>query len=132
MPFPLPGCHRPVAGWLRDGRILNTHGFMRGGRGWTDRWKQNFFAALTDRKSVLAETRNEAHTRTLPVDLERSSASGTTYSGWVQIDDGELDLVGYIVDDAPSAPLRNEPCIRPPMHPGSTPSFPTACSLTAH
>ena len=32
--FPLPGCHRPVAGFLRDGRILITHRFMQGGKGW--------------------------------------------------------------------------------------------------
>ncbi|MBN1877827.1 MAG: exo-alpha-sialidase, partial [Anaerolineae bacterium] len=28
--FPLPGCHRPVAGWLNDGHILITHRFMQG------------------------------------------------------------------------------------------------------
>ncbi len=46
--FPLPACHRPVAGFLNDGRILITHRYMQGGKGWTGWWTQNLFAALTD------------------------------------------------------------------------------------
>ncbi|NLF40351.1 exo-alpha-sialidase, partial [bacterium] len=89
IPFPLPGCHRPVAGMLHDGRILITHRFMQGGKGWVGWWTQNFFAALTDRESALATSRNEAHTRILPVDFDRSPVSDTGYSGWVQFEDGE-------------------------------------------
>ncbi len=106
IPFPLPGCHRPVAGRLRDGRILITHRFMQGGKGWTGWWTQNFFAALTDDESALAGTRGEAHTRILPVDFDRSPASDTGYSGWVQFDDGEIYIVNYIVDDAPNGQIR--------------------------
>ncbi len=106
IPFPLPGCHRPVAGWLRNGQILITHRFMQGGKGWTGWWTQNFFAALTDRESALALTRDEAHTRILPVDFDRSPASDTGYSGWVQFDDGEIYIVNYIVDDAPNGQIR--------------------------
>ena len=106
VPFPLPGCHRPVAGWLKDGNALITHRFMQGGLGWTGWWTQNFFAALTDKASVLALQRNATHTRILPVDFDRSSASDTGYSGWVQFDDGEIYIVNYIVDDAPKGQIR--------------------------
>ena len=98
--FPLPGCHRPVAGFLRDGRIMITYRFLQGGRGWLGSWCQNFFAALTDRESVLSEKREEASARILPVDFDRSPKSDLGYSGWVQFPDGELYIVNYIVDDA--------------------------------
>ena len=104
--FPLPGCHRPVAGFLQDGRILITHRFMQGGKGWLGSWTQNFFAALTDRDSALAPTREEACTRILPVDFDRSPQSDLGYSGWVQFPDGEIYVVSYIVDDWPRAQIR--------------------------
>lgn len=106
IPFPLPGCHRPVAGHLRNGQIMITHRFMQGGKGWTGTWTQNFFAALTDDESALAPTRNQAWTRILPVDFDRSPHSDLGYSGWVQFDDGEIYIVNYIVDDAPKGQIR--------------------------
>ena len=106
VPFPLPGCHRPVAGCLMNGQIMITHRFMQGGKGWTGWWTQNFFATLTDKESALAEKRGEAHTRILPVDFDRSRESDTGYSGWVQFDDGEIYIVNYIVDDAPNGQIR--------------------------
>ena len=106
IPFPLPGCHRPVAGWLQNGQILITHRFMQGGSGWIGWWTQNFFAALTDQESVLAQERAGAHTRILPLDFDRSPYSDTGYSGWVQFPDGEIYIVNYIVDDAPRAQIR--------------------------
>lgn len=106
VPFPLPACHRPVAGMLRDGRILITYRFMQGGKGWPGWWTQNLFAALTDAPSALAESRNEAHARILPLDFDRSPQSDTGYSGWVQFEDGEIYVVNYIMDDAPRAQIR--------------------------
>lgn len=105
--FPLPGCHRPVAGVLQSGKLLITYRFMQGGNGWVGHWTQNFFAALTDAESALAEERNKARTRILPVDFDRSPASDLGYSGWVQFADGEIYIVQYIVDDAhPRAQIR--------------------------
>jgi len=104
--FPIPGCHRPVAGMLQSGRVMITHRFMHGGKGWLGWWTQNFFAALTDVESCLARTRNEARTRILPIDFDRSPESDTGYSGWVQFPDGELYIVNYILDDAPKAHIR--------------------------
>ncbi len=104
--FPLPACHRPVAGMLVNGQVLITHRYMQGGKGWTGWWTQNTFAGLTDVESVLAETRSGAHTRILPLDFDRSPASDTGYTGWVQFPDGEIYVVNYIMDDAPKAQIR--------------------------
>lgn len=104
--FPLPGCHRPVAGMLRSGKVMITHRFMQGGQGWVGWWTQNVFAALTDVESCLADQRDKAHTRILPLDFDRSVHSDTGYTGWVQFDDGEIYIVNYILDDAPKGQIR--------------------------
>jgi len=104
--IPIPACHRPVAGMLQSGKVLITHRFMQGGRGWVGWWTQNLFAALTDVASCLVRTREEAHTRILPIDFDRSPESDTGYSGWVQFSDGEIYIVNYILDDAPKAQIR--------------------------
>ena len=104
--FPLPACHRPVAGMLRSGLVMITHRFMQGGKGWVGWWTQNFFAGLTDVESCLARRREEAHTRIMPLDFDRHMESDTGYSGWVQFDDGEIFAVNYILDDAPKAQIR--------------------------
>jgi sialidase-1 len=100
IPFPLPGCHRPVAGLLHDGRVLITYRFMQGGKGGLGWWTQNFLAALSDRDSALAPDRGGASTRIMPLDFDRSPHSDLGYSGWVQLADGEIYVVNYIVDDA--------------------------------
>lgn len=100
---PLPGCHRPTAGFLKDGRILITYRFMQGGKGWLGSWTQNTFGAIMPPESALAEKRGEQSARIFPIDFDRSSVSDTGYTGWVQFDDGEIYVVNYIVDDAPSA-----------------------------
>ncbi|MBI4979875.1 MAG: exo-alpha-sialidase [Spirochaetes bacterium] len=105
--FPLPGCHRPVAGMLADGAaVLITHRFMQGGKGWLGSWTQNFFAAFTDVPSALAVKRNDAWTRIFPIDYDRSAKTDLGYSGWVQFDDGEIYIVNYIVDDWPRGQIR--------------------------
>lgn len=104
--FPLPACHRPVAGWLQNGQIMITHRFIQGGKRGFFGGHQNFFAALTDRESVLARTRDDAQTRILPIDFDRSAASDTGYSGWVQFDDGEIYIANYVMDDAPKGQIR--------------------------
>ncbi|MDD5602811.1 MAG: sialidase family protein, partial [Eubacteriales bacterium] len=100
--MPIPGCHRPAASFLKDGRILLTYRFVQGGKG---RF-QNFFAALTDTGSILAKERNTQKIRIMPLDYDRSPNPDGGYSGWVQFDDGEIYAVTYIVDDAPKAQIR--------------------------
>lgn len=95
--LPIPGCHRPVSGFLQDGRVFITYRFHHGGTGST---KQNFFCAVLDRDSVLAEERKQACVRIIPIDYDTALKADQGYSGWVQFDDGEIYIVNYIVDDA--------------------------------
>jgi hypothetical protein len=104
--LPIPACHRPTAGWLNNGQALITCRLMQGGKGWVGWWTQNTLAVLTDKESLLAATREDAHTRILPLDYDRSPESDTGYTGWVQFPDGEIYVVNYIVDDAPKAQIR--------------------------
>lgn len=98
--FPIPGCHRPAAGPLKDGRYLVTYRFYHGGGCGKGAGAQNFFGALTDRDSLLSEDRKGAATRIFPIDHDRSSRADTGYSGWVQLPDGSVYIANYIVDDA--------------------------------
>ena len=79
---------------------------MQGGKGWVGWWTQNTLACLTDKESLLADTREDARTRILPLDYDRSPESDTGYTGWVQFADGEIYVVNYILDDAPKAQIR--------------------------
>ena len=97
--FPLPGCHRPVAGILNDGRVMITYRFAHGAGGF-GKFTQNFFSAFTDRESLLRLNRKECACRIVPVDYDRSPVADTGYSGWVQLPDGKVFIVNYIVDDA--------------------------------
>lgn len=103
---PIPGCHRPVSGFLNSGKVLLTYRFLQGGKGWLGSWTQNFFAALMDEKSAKETRREEQSVRILPVDFDRSPVSDLGYSGWAQFDDGEIYIVNYIADDAPNPHIR--------------------------
>ncbi len=94
--FPLPGCHRPTAGFLQDGQVFITYRFYPG-RG---QRACNFFAALCDREAILSEERGTGSGRTIPLDYDRSPLADLGYSGWVEFADGEIYVVTYIVDDA--------------------------------
>ena len=77
-----------------------TYRFLQGGQyGWGN-VTQNFFAAVIDPDSVLAEQRCYSHARIMPIDYDRSPYADLGYSGWVQFPDGEIYIVQYIVDDA--------------------------------
>lgn len=102
----MPGCHRPVAGYLNSGMIMITHRFMHGGNGWVGFWTQNFFAGFTNEESCKAIQRKEQGFRIMPIDFDRSPVSDIGYSGWVQFDDGEILVVYYIVDDSPNGQIR--------------------------
>ena len=97
--IPIPAAHRPVAGWLQDGRCLVTFRMRQGGG---NQWGgfQNLMLAVADRQSVLSTKREESFTRIMPVDYDRALQADTGYSGWVQFPDGEIYIVNYIVDDA--------------------------------
>ncbi len=83
-----------------------TYRFLQGAQCGMGTWTQNFFMAITDKKSVLATQRSESCARIIPIDYDRSPKSDLGYSGWVQLDDDEIYIVNYIVDDAPTAQIR--------------------------
>ncbi len=95
---PLPGCHRPAAGFLQDGRIFITYRFMQGYC-----IEQNTFGALMSADSALETERNHQSARIFPIDYDRSPAADLGYTGWVQLDNGDIYMVDYLVDDAPNA-----------------------------
>jgi sialidase-1 len=105
--FPLPCCHRPVAGLLQSGKILITFRLCHGGKSWVG---QNFMAALTDIESCLAETRSEARARIIPIAYDRSPHPDIGYSGWVQFPDGEIHMAYYLVDDHARGHIRGCSC----------------------
>ena len=99
---PLPGCHRPTSGFLRDGRVLVTYRFLQGGTGFFGGY-QNVFGALMKPESALEPERRKQSTRIFPLAYDRSTRADTGYTGWVQFDDGEVYVVNYIMDDADKA-----------------------------
>ncbi len=100
---PIPGCHRPVSGFLNDGTIMITHRFLPGGKGGMGNWTQNVFASFMTEKDVLERERNQQCVRIMPLDYDRSSEADLGYTGWVQFDDHEIYVVNYLLDDAPKA-----------------------------
>jgi sialidase-1 len=98
--FPICGCHRPTAGFLKNGQVFITFRFMQGGGGEIWERAQNFMGYLTNLKSVESTKREGATGRIIPIDHDRSPFADLGYSGWVEFEDGEIYIVSYIVDDA--------------------------------
>lgn len=99
---PLPGCHRPTAGYLEDGSIFVTYRFFQGGCGFFGSY-QNVFGALMSEESAKETLRNKQSTRIFPLAYDRNPKADTGYTGWVQFPDGEIFVVNYIMDDADKA-----------------------------
>lgn len=97
---PLPGCHRPVAGWWGERAFITYRCFMGGGMKNT-----LLMAALLD-QGILSEKPRLESGRILQIDYDRSPTPDTGYSGWCLLDDGDVFIVNYIMDDAPKAQIR--------------------------
>jgi hypothetical protein len=98
--FPLHGCHRPKTGFLSDGRILITYRYRPGGASAF----RNVFMGITDSKSMLETEPANCYADIYPFDCDRTALEPDTgYTGWVELDPGELVVVNYIKDDAPKA-----------------------------
>lgn len=102
----LVGCHRPVAGWLQSGRCLVTYRFLQGGKGGWGRTTQNFFAAVMPAASVRARERGQQWARIRPIDFDANARADLGYSGWVQMPDGAIVMVTYLLDDWPRGQIR--------------------------
>ena len=102
----LPGCHRPVSGFLPSGDVMISYRFFHGGERPYAFTTQNTFIALCDEKSAKATSRWKQGYRIVPLDYDRSPEADTGYTGWVAFPDGEIYMVNYILDDAPKAQIR--------------------------
>lgn len=104
--IPIPGCHRPVTGFLSDGRILMTYRFIQGGKQGWGRTTQNFMGCIFDKQTALEKERRQQQTRIFPIDYDRNPKADLGYSGWVQFEDGTIYVVNYLLDDEPKGQIR--------------------------
>lgn len=91
--------HRPVCGFLNDGRVMVTYRYIPGKT-------QNTFAAFFEREALFEKSRQKQHTIIMPLDYDRNVNADGGYTGWTQFDDGEIYVVNYIRDDADKAYIR--------------------------
>lgn len=94
-PTRLFGCHRPVTGFLKSGRLLTTYreaSHVFGKR----YWARNTFAHLCDFNSL-----DLKQGIILPLDHDSSPHPDGGYTGWVQLPDERIVVVNYITNDAP-------------------------------
>ena len=107
---PLQGVHRPTVGYLQNGELLMTYRYLQGGKsGNLSKKAQNTFAALLSGEEITATERdgeNGQQSCIMPLDHDRNPKPDCGYTGWVQFDDGEIYVVGYIKDDAPTDHIR--------------------------
>jgi len=96
---PLDCGHRPVSGFLRDGRVMLTYRYIPTAT-------QNTFAAFQPPEALLETDRAKCRVRIMPLDYDRNPAPDTGYTGWVQFDDGEIYVVNYIKDDSDKGQIR--------------------------
>lgn len=96
---PMDCGHRPVAGFLKDGRVMVTYRYI-------PIRMQNVFAAFFEPETLFATDRQEQKFRVMPLDYDRNAVPDLGYTGWVQFDDGEIYVVNYIKDDAEKAQIR--------------------------
>jgi sialidase-1 len=104
--IPVPGCHRPVTGFLSDGRILMTYRFIQGGKQGWGRTTQNFMGCIFDKQTALEKERRQQQTRIFPIDYDRNPKADLGYSGWVQFEDGTIYVVNYLLDDESKGQIR--------------------------
>lgn len=104
--------HRPVAGFLKDGRVMVTYRYI-------PQIPTSTLAAFMEKEALLEPCREKQPTRIMPLDYDRNISPDGGYTGWVQFDDGEIYVVNYIRDDADKAFIRGysffpeDACLKP-------------------
>jgi sialidase-1 len=98
-PTPMDCGHRPVSGFLRDGRVMVTYRYIPSAT-------QNTFAAFFEPEALTETDRRAQRGRIMPLDYDRNPSPDLGYTGWVQFEDGEIYVVNYIKDDADKAYIR--------------------------
>lgn len=93
----LLGCHRPVPGILKSGKILTTYR-MHNGKG-----KVNFMAGLETMSSAFAVKFQDQHQYIMQLDHDNNKSPDTGYSGWVQLEDESIYCIYYIKKESDKA-----------------------------
>ena len=102
---------RPSAGRLRSGEIAVTYRIACGLSTSLCLYVETPAEALKGLAGAIeSEAREDyraaAEARFAVLDNDRSVSPDSGYSGWVQLDDGDLYVVNYVTDDAPRAQIR--------------------------
>ena len=102
---------RPSAGRLRSGEIAVTYRIACGLSTSLGLYVETPAEALKGLAGAIeSEAREDyraaAEARFAVLDNDRSVSPDSGYSGWVQLDDGDLYVVNYVTDDAPRAQIR--------------------------
>jgi len=100
---------RPHAGVLRSGEVLITYGLGKSPRQLVMHVETQEHAADPDAVAGAAEGHHvmAAPYRRLFIDMDRSIHPDSAYSSWVQLPNGDLFIIQYIVDDAPMGHIRS-------------------------
>jgi len=91
------GCHRPTFGILKSGNYLVTYREQTS-RFSKDFWARNTFACLAPKRSVYSDTPFD-EINILSLDHDRSIKPDGGYTGWIQINNGDIIVVNYITDN---------------------------------
>lgn len=98
--IPVTGMHRPAVGFLSDGRILLSYREHLSSK---QLYPDLKMCILTE-NDVLNPT--GMHPEIHLIDHDQSCYADQGYSAWVQLPDGTVLMVNYIVDDAPKPYIR--------------------------
>ena len=110
----MPSClGRPSAGRLRSGEIAITYRLSVGLSTSLALYVETQETAKAEMEQSAVDleappTMANPAARFVVLDNDRSVAADSSYSGWVQLADGDLYVVNYINDDAPRAFIRGQ------------------------
>lgn len=100
-------CGRPSVGRLRSGEVAVTYRTCNALSPSLALYVETAAEAVRVKPRNPDQYRTDFHAgRWMLIDNDRSLYPDTGYSGWVQMPDGRLLVVNYIIDDAPRAHIR--------------------------
>ena len=107
----MPTCHgRPSVGRLRSGEVVVTYRIACGRSTSLALYVETAAEAVRGLAEVgvrdVEDYSSSAEVRFSVIDNDRSAWADSGYSGWVQLDSGDLYIVNYTNDDAPRAFIR--------------------------
>ncbi len=100
-------CGRPSAGRLRSGEVVVTYRTCNAVSASLALYVESAAEAVRTKPRNRDQYATDYHAgRWMLLDNDRSLYPDTGYSGWVQLPDGRLLVVNYLIDDAPRAFIR--------------------------